>query len=50
MLAHRDTPDVRVLRLLVQANFKNAEIRGAAANIDDQHVPQSDIADVGPPP
>ena len=50
MLAHRDTPDVRVRRLLVQANFKNAEIRGAAADIDDQHVSQPGIAVVGPLP
>ena len=50
MLAHRDTPDVRVPRLLVQANFKNAEIRSAAADIDDQHVSQPGIAIVGPLP
>jgi hypothetical protein len=36
MLAHRDTPYIRVRRLLVQANFKNAEIRRAAADIGDQ--------------
>ena len=50
MLAHRDAPDVRVRRLLVQANFKNAEIRGAAADIDDQHVSRTGIAVVGPLP
>ena len=50
MLAHRDTPDLRIRHLLVQTNFKNAEIRGAAADIDDQHVSQSGIAVVGPLP
>ena len=39
MLAHSDAPDVRDRRLLVQANFKDAEIRGAASDIDDQHLP-----------
>jgi hypothetical protein len=50
MLAHRDTPYIRVRRLLVQANFKNAEIRRAAADIDDQHVSQPGIAVVVPLP
>ena len=48
MLAYRDTPDVRLRLLLVQADFKNAEIRGAAADIDDQYVSQTAIAVVGP--
>ena len=43
MLAHRHAPDVWHRALLVQAKFKKAEIRGAAADIDDQHVPQTGI-------
>jgi hypothetical protein len=50
VLANRDTPDVRLLLLFVQANFKNAEIRGTTADIDDQHVSRSVIAVIGPLP
>jgi hypothetical protein len=50
MLAHRHAPDVRDRALLVQAQFEKAEIRGAAADVDYQHVTQPSITIVEPLP
>src|SRR6516164_4896768 len=50
VIAHGDAPDVGNRGLVAQAQFENAEIRGAATDIDDQHMPQPRIALVGPLP
>src|SRR5215472_17748304 len=50
MLAHSHAPDVGDWAWLVQVQLEQTEIRGAAADIDDQRVPWPGTAIVEPAP